>query len=443
MGKNILICGENLNDGGVETAIVNDAIVLKKRNNNVYVLAKKGIYTQKIEEYGIENIEFEFEFINGFDLKGAQEIVNIIKEKNIEEVHIHKFINIPACIPACIIAKVPYIVHLHEGLPTSYEWVMNYYDMYKNMLGIYFKNAYKIIAITENVKKFNMQLFHIPEEKYEVIHNSINFELFENNVKSTMPIKNFLLISRLANEKKASIRNGIDLFAEYSQRVDGCRMRIAGSGNIEDELKQYIDKKGYTNIKFIGQTEKIPKEIANADIVLGMGRCIIEAMASKRLCCIAGYESLKPILKPDILESAKFENFSGRGLQDKTAKEIIEEIISLEDAELEQIVENNYNFAKEEFDIEKNIYTIEENSNMDYNVEVQLFEMLHKYQEDMKKEKEKTEEIWKAKVWIEEQYNNATKELGLLKQSDKTNLVNRIINKLKNKIKEGVNDGKQ
>ena len=443
MLKNILICGEDLESGGVETAIVNDAIALKKKGNNVYILAKKGVYTKKVESVGIENIEFEFEFINGFDFNGAKKVVNIIKEKEIEEVHIHKFIDIPICVPACIIAGVPYVAHIHEGLPTSYDWIMNSYDMYKSMLEIYLKNAYRIIAITENVKKYNMQLFNIPEEKYLVIHNSINFELFDNKTVTVTPIKKFLLISRLSKEKEKSIQNGIDLFTEYSKHVDDCKMRIAGRGNVEKELKEYVDKRGYTNIEFIGQTENIPEEIANADIVLGMGRCMIEAMASKRLCCIIGYEKIKSILQNDILKLAEFENFSGRGLPDKTEKEIVQEILNLTDNDIDKILEDNYNFAREEFDIEKNAYSIEENINIEYNVEEQLFEMLDLCQQKITEERKKSEEIWKGKLWLEEHYNNAIKELETLKQLNKennkehnSNFIRKIAQKIK--IRKGV-----
>lgn len=199
MEKNILICGENLDDGGVETAIVNDAIALKEKGNKVYILARKGVYTEKVEAFGIENIDFCFEFINGFDFEKSQDVISIIKEKNINEVHIHKFVDIPTCLPACIITNVPYIVHLHEGLKDSYDWVMKTYSMFKYMLEIYFKNAYRIIEITENVKKYNMELFNIPEYKYKVVPNSIDLELFNNEIKSQVPIKNFLLISRLSN----------------------------------------------------------------------------------------------------------------------------------------------------------------------------------------------------------------------------------------------------
>lgn len=424
MEKNILICGENLDDGGVETAIVNDAIALKEKGNKVYILARKGVYTEKVEAFGIENIDFCFEFINGFDFEKSQDVISIIKEKNINEVHIHKFIDIPTCLPACIITNVPYIVHLHEGLKDSYDWVMNTYSMFKYMLEIYFKNAYRIIAITENVKKYNMELFNIPEYKYKVIPNSIDLELFNNEIKSQVPIKNFLLISRLSNEKEKSIKIGIDLFEEYSKKVEGCKLRIAGSGNASEKIKTYVENKE-SNIELIGRTQNIPEEIEKADIVLGMGRCMLESMASKRICCIIGYENLKPILKKDIIEQAMLENFSGRGLKDENTINIINEILSLDQVTLEKITNQNYEYVNKKLNIKNNVFSIDDKIETNYeDANVLLFKMLGQYQKEITKVIKEKEEIWQGKLWIEEQYNRMMKDA---KQKDeKQSILSRI-----------------
>ena len=424
MEKNILICGENLDDGGVETAIVNDAIALKEKGNKVYILARKGVYTEKVEAFGIENIDFCFEFINGFDFEKSQDVISIIKEKNINEVHIHKFIDIPTCLPACIITNVPYIVHLHEGLKDSYDWVMNTYSMFKYMLEIYFKNAYRIIAITENVKKYNMELFNIPEYKYKVVPNSIDLELFNNEIKSQVPIKNFLLISRLSNEKEKSIKIGIDLFEEYSKKVEGCKLRIAGSGNASEKIKTYVENKE-SNIELIGRTQNIPEEIEKADIVLGMGRCMLESMASKRICCIIGYENLKPILKKDIIEQAMLENFSGRGLKDENTINIINEILSLDQVTLEKITNQNYEYVNKKLNIKNNVFSIDDKIETNYeDANVLLFKMLGQYQKEITKVIKEKEEIWQGKLWIEEQYNRMMKDA---KQKDeKQSILSRI-----------------
>ena len=121
----------------------------------------------------------------------------------------------------------------------------------------------------------------------------------------------------------------------------------------------------------------------------------------------------------------------------------MKEILNLTDNDIDKILEDNYNFAREEFDIEKNAYSIEENINIEYNVEEQLFEMLDLCQQKITEERKKSEEIWKGKLWLEEHYNNAIKELETLKQLNKennkehnSNFIRKIAQKIK--IRKGV-----
>lgn len=62
--KNILVCLNILDIGGVETAVVNQIMELKRREYNVVVLAKTGLYTKKIVDIGAIFIEFDFEVVD-------------------------------------------------------------------------------------------------------------------------------------------------------------------------------------------------------------------------------------------------------------------------------------------------------------------------------------------------------------------------------------------
>ena len=42
MATNLLICTENLGTGGVETVVFNQAIALKEKKNQVYILSGDG-----------------------------------------------------------------------------------------------------------------------------------------------------------------------------------------------------------------------------------------------------------------------------------------------------------------------------------------------------------------------------------------------------------------
>lgn len=61
MNKNILICLNKLDIGGIETAVVNQVDELLDRGYKVVILAKEGIYTRQVEEKGAVCIDFKFE----------------------------------------------------------------------------------------------------------------------------------------------------------------------------------------------------------------------------------------------------------------------------------------------------------------------------------------------------------------------------------------------
>ena len=67
--KNILLCNNAMGIGGVETVILNQITAFTRRGYNVYVVAGKGIYSDKIEELGGKYIEFDFPEENDIDEK--------------------------------------------------------------------------------------------------------------------------------------------------------------------------------------------------------------------------------------------------------------------------------------------------------------------------------------------------------------------------------------
>ncbi len=88
--KNILLCNNSMGIGGVETVILNQVTAFTKKGYNVYVVAGKGIYSDKIEELGGNFIELEFPEGNTINVDRINKLVQTIKEKQITEIHIHK-----------------------------------------------------------------------------------------------------------------------------------------------------------------------------------------------------------------------------------------------------------------------------------------------------------------------------------------------------------------
>lgn len=278
--KNILICLEKMGIGGVETSVLNQAFEYKKRGFNPIVVAGKGIFSEKLKELNIIQEYIEFPVEDNLNMEKAKLIVKIIEKYNIELVIINQLPCLLSVLPACIIKNIPYIAYVHESLFTIQEdehntinWFENNFEIYKDLLKFYYNNAYKIIAISEDAKKYIKNRYKIDSNKLIVMHNSIDLDKY----KSTRDIKeknNFILISRISESKLQSIKNGIDIFDEYES--DSKKLIIVGDGDKLEETKKYANSKNSGDkINFIGQQNDIIKLINENDIVLGLDRVLL------------------------------------------------------------------------------------------------------------------------------------------------------------------------
>ena len=377
--KNILICNNSIVIGGVETVILNQITAFKKRDYNVYVLAGKGAYSDKIKELGGEFIEFDFPEENTIDEKKINKIVDIIKKYQITEIHIHKYQCIPSVMPAALITKIPYFAYEHERKDSKKYYTWNY-PLYKTLFPIYFMNAYKIIAITPSAARLTQTEYNIPQEKYEIIYNGIDFELYKNdNQTKCNNIENILIVSRISEEKMKVLLCGIDLFRKISEKYSNAKLYIVGGGKKTDSLKEYIEKyKLITNgkVELVGEKTNIKEYLEQADLLLGLGRCALEAIAMKVPAIITGYEGIKGLICKENINTAIEENFSGSNMKTIDITECMEQIKKLE-TNKEEIVEENYVIAKEKLDCYKNYINIPENVDMNFDW-IKLFKILEK-----------------------------------------------------------------
>ncbi len=404
--KNILICLERLDIGGIETYVLNQATKFLKLGNKVIILADEGIYTKELEKRGAICKKIKFELVDDFSIEKTQEIAQIIRDNEIDEVHIHQFPCILSVFPACLITNTPYIAYAHNTIDGVYEWFMTTFPIYEIAFPYYYKYASKIIAITEDIKQDIMKRFSIAEENILILKNSILFdEIDKMEITKVSRIKKFLMITRFSKEKGNSIYNGIDFFYEYVKSDIDATLNIIGDGELMQEVIEYVrDKELGKKVEFLGATNDVLKQINDADIILGLDRCILEAISMKRLAIILGYDDLKELITPENIEQASNCNFSGKNLKSNSKESLIKQLQKLSQEKIEQIVENNYKFAKEELNIDKNIYSIEDTLTKGTIFAKGLLEMFLQTKERLFKEiKQQEEELQQNEKCIYEQ----------------------------------------
>lgn len=365
--KNVLICLEKFDIGGVETAVFTQASALLKQGINVVILAQKGMYVEKIVQLGATFEEICFDLSDDINFFNVEKIIEIIEKYNITEVHINQVLCIPPTVIACIIKNTPYVLYEHitykslkEDENNFFDYFENNYYIYKTMFKFAFECASMIIAITDYVKTYISKRYDIHLDKIHVIHNSIDFSIFNNN-KKLEKLDKMLIISRMSSEKLLSIYNGLKLYDEYAKENKNCTLEIAGDGPERIKVEEYIND----NILFkdriilLGARNDIKEVIQRSDIVIGLGRCILEAVAMKKVSIISGYDELKEIINISNINECINLNFSGYGIEDVNVEQIKNYILSANIDEINRIVEENYSVVYNKLNIENNIYLID------------------------------------------------------------------------------------
>ena len=75
--------------------------------------------------------------------------------------------------------------------------------------------------------------------------------------------------------------------------------------------------------RFEPSTEKPEEKVVQSDIVLGMGRALLEGLAAGRPSVLVGYEGVIGLVTNDNFERLQFSNFSGRGVAAQNLSHVV------------------------------------------------------------------------------------------------------------------------
>ena len=160
------------------------------------------------------------------------------------------------------------------------------------------------------------------------------------------PPRHFVLLTR--RDKLDHIREGALLFARYARRVAGCTLVIAdgeldyqetSTRSIRAAFRQLGARWSFgqglafvrtmPRIHFIGWTGDSRAEIRKADVVLGMGRVVLEAIAEGRPAVLTGYHDVHGLVTRETFDAFRKANFSGRGAAPQSHDAVVGELLAL------------------------------------------------------------------------------------------------------------------
>ena len=423
--KKALICLEQLGIGGVETFTITQVEEFTRRKIKCYVLAREGLLSKNLKKLkNIEFIEFDFKLENNINMEKVKWLTNFVKEKKIDFIYVHQFSCVPYILPVVFETNIPYIAYLHNIVPKTCEWFMDHYDIYKILFPIYFECASKIIAITDKVKQEHIELFKLSKEKYLVINNSLDFSKYPDKKvnKISKKFNKLMWFGRISEQKRTSIDTAVEFYNYYREKYNSsATLTIVGDGELFEEMvNKYQDK----NITFKGAVSDMIPEIEKADILLGVDRCMLEAVASKKPAVVCGYKKNVILITPKNIKKAIEENFTGINLDNDK-----DELFNYTEKELLEILDDNYHYVANNLAISSSVYLDISPLKKESNLE-SVFLGLNYYSEKIKSLEQENKELY---LRTQDLY----KEINQLNAYLRKSIIGRLARKIDRKKNRG------
>jgi glycosyltransferase involved in cell wall biosynthesis len=360
---NVLVIAKNLDIGGTQTHIRALSKQLLQYGHKVIALSAGGNLVKNFQEDGIEhhylvqnlNVDqLKKSRINPRSFNSALDLINLInlvflplgvvqavriaQHKKIHLIHSHTTLAFVVSLLTAKILGIPSVITLHNyrGMSLSLPFI--------------FKNTDKIIVISKEIEEKILDL-DIDPKKITVIPNMI--EVDNTFVTEPPPLNipdirsesvKIVTVSRL-DLYKTDVPQNLLVTAErilnqYPKRdiqiiIVGGGSELAKLQTLGDQINQRLGRQA---IVFTGFRKDAIHIISHADIVLGSGRVVLEAMALGKPTIVASAQ-FGGILDDKTFTQLAQYNFSGRNSTEKTSTgNIYQAIITL-------LENNEYRFS--------------------------------------------------------------------------------------------------
>ncbi len=328
MKCNLMLSLMQLNIGGAETHVVELAKELKKRGYNVIVTSNGGVYVQELESAGIKHYTVPLQNKNPKNVMKAWKMLkSIIQEENIQLVHSH------ARIPSFILGKIqksmgfPFVTTAHWVFTTKYglKYITDW--------------GQRTVAVSEDIKKYLIDNYHIPEDHIYVTINGIDTDKFspeldKKEVWAELGLQEtdntIVYVSRLDTDRSMVARQLINVIPRLDGIIADLRLVVVGGGDDYDAIAEMArktnEKLGREAVILTGARTDINRLIAPAKLFVGVSRAALEAMAEEKPTIIAGNEGYIGLFSEDKLDAAVNTNFCCRGCEASSEALLAQEI---------------------------------------------------------------------------------------------------------------------
>jgi glycosyltransferase involved in cell wall biosynthesis len=179
-----------------------------------------------------------------------------------------------------------------------------------------FRRVARAIAVSAESAEFLLRRARVPRERLQVLGNAIDFPRFAT-AAGRSDDGGILFLSRLDRDRHRAVRAVMDGAALLAGEWPALRLRILGTGRELSRARRRARavnaRCGRELVTVLGWADDPAPWIAGAAAVLGVGRCVLEAIAAGRPALVVGSERIGGWVTAGNFRDLQRANFSGRG----------------------------------------------------------------------------------------------------------------------------------
>lgn len=185
----------------------------------------------------------------------------------------------------------------------------------KNFL---FRRVSRVIAVSEESAASFTRRVRYPARQVVVSRNAIDFSHFAKEAKDRDGHCLMLYLSRLDRDKRLAVDAVLAAATRIFPKRPQARICILGTGRHQGRIRKKARAinagLGRDVVTIEGWADDPAVQMAEADVVLGAGRCVLEAIAVGRPVLVVGNENIGGWVTAENFSRMQRVNFSGRDM---------------------------------------------------------------------------------------------------------------------------------
>ena len=137
------------------------------------VTLKQGWLTERLSDVGVECVLVENR--RSFDIGFLNNLVHVIRKRNIDLIHSHEFLMNTYGMAASVITGRPLVATVHGKGYYGERWRR------KIAFRLVGRKAFRTVAVSHHLKKYLVEKFEFPPSNVSVIHNGIDLKRFSDD----------------------------------------------------------------------------------------------------------------------------------------------------------------------------------------------------------------------------------------------------------------------